>query len=112
MIRFMLLISLDRGPENALVTSICERDGVKTVSKRVVYGEGTKKLKEMKDNLKDLRDRGINVVDSYIDGDCFVMPFVDAPIAMNALKDVLEREYGREFTDDEFQKLPAEEIKG
>lgn len=29
-----------------------------------------------------------------------------------ALKDVLEREYGREFTDDEFQKLLAEEIKG
>ena len=41
-----------------------------------------------------------------------MMPFVDAPIAMNALKDVLEREYGREFTDDEFQKLLAEEIKG
>ena len=85
-------ISLDRGPENALVTSICERDGVKTVSKRAVYGEGTKKLKEMQDNLKDLRDRGINVVDSYIDGDCFVMPFVDAPIAMNALKELAKRD--------------------
>lgn len=85
-------ISLDRGPENALVTSICERDGVKTVSKRAVYGDGTKKLKEMQDNLKDLRDRGINVVDSYIDGDCFVMPFVDAPIAMNALKELAKRD--------------------
>lgn len=85
-------ISLDRGPENALVTSICERDGVKTVSKRAVYGEGTKKLKEMQDNLKDLRDRGINVVDSYIDGDCFVMPFVDVPIAMNALKELAKRD--------------------
>ena len=85
-------ISLDRGPENALVTSICERDGVKTVSKRAVYGEGTKKLKEMQDNLKDLRDRGINVVDSYIDGDCFMMPFVDAPIAMNALKELTKRD--------------------
>ena len=74
------------------MTSICERDGEKTVSKRAVYGEGTKKLKEMQDNLKDLRDRGINVVDSYIDGDCFMMPFVDAPIAMNALKELAKRD--------------------
>ena len=40
----------------------------------------------MQDNLDDLHKRGINVVESHIDGGRFVMPFVDTPIAMNELK--------------------------
>lgn len=46
-------ISLDRGHDNALVTSICEHDGVRNVIKRAVYKEGIHKLKEMQDNLDD-----------------------------------------------------------
>lgn len=85
-------ISLDRGRENALVTSICEHDGVRTVTKRAIYEEGASKLKEMQDNLDDLHERGINVVESHIDGDSFNMPFVDAPIAMNELKLIGKRD--------------------
>ncbi len=81
-------ISLDRGRQNALVTSICEQEGVKTVSKKALYKEGLPKLEAMQDNLLDLRERGIHVVDANIVDGCFVMPFVDAPIAMNALKDL------------------------
>lgn len=79
-------ISLDRGRENALVTSICGHDGKRTVAKRAIYEEGSRKLREMQDNLDDLHKRGINVVESHIDGERFAMPFVDAPIAMNELK--------------------------
>lgn len=79
-------ISLDRGRENALVTSICGHDGKRTVAKRAIYEEGSRKLREMQDNLKNLHKRGINVVESHIDGESFAMPFVDAPIAMNELK--------------------------
>lgn len=79
-------ISLDRGRENALVTSICGHDGKRTVAKRAIYDEGNRKLREMQDNLDGLHKRGINVVESHIDGGRFVMPFVDAPIAMNELK--------------------------
>lgn len=79
-------ISLDRGRENALVTSICGHDGKRTVAKRAIYEEGSRKLREMQDNLDDLHKRGINVVESHIDGGRFVMPFVDVPIAMNELK--------------------------
>ncbi len=85
-------ISLDRGRDNALVTSICGHDGVINVSKRAVYEEGIHKLNEMQDNLKDLQNRGINVVESYINNDTFVMPYVDAPVAMNALKAVAKRD--------------------
>lgn len=85
-------ISLDRGHENALVTSICEYDGVRNVLKRAVYKEGIHKLKEMQDNLNDLHARGINVVDSCVDGDTFVMPYVDAPVAMNELKAIAKKD--------------------
>lgn len=71
---------------NALVTSICGHDGKRTVAKRAIYEEGSRKLREMQDNLDDLHKRGINVAESHIDGGRFVMPFVDTPIAMNELK--------------------------
>ena len=85
-------ISLDRGHDNALVTSICEYDGVRNVLKRAVYKEGIHKLKEMQDNLNDLHARGINVVDSSVENDTFVMPYVDAPVAMNELKAIAKKD--------------------
>ena len=85
-------ISLDRGHENALVTSICEHDGIRSVLKKAVYHEGIHKLNEMQDNLGDLSERGINVVDSCVDGDTFVMPYVDAPVAMNELKAIAKKD--------------------
>lgn len=85
-------ISLDRGHENALVTSICEHDGVRSVLKKAVYQEGIHKLNEIQDNLKDLSERGINVVDSCVHGDTFAMPYVDAPVAMNELKAIAKKD--------------------
>ncbi|MFR2706366.1 MAG: adenylyltransferase/cytidyltransferase family protein [Lachnospira eligens] len=85
-------ISLDRGHDNALVTSICEYDGVRNVIKRAVYKEGIHKLKEMQDNLYDLHTRGINVVDSSVENDIFIMPYVDAPVAMNELKAIAKKD--------------------
>ena len=85
-------ISLDRGQENALVTSIFEREGIKEVSKKAIYAEGIKKLEDMQDNMQNLRDHGINVIDSQVRGDEFVMPYCEAPIAMNALKLIAKRD--------------------
>lgn len=85
-------ISLDRGHDNALVTSICEHDGVRNVIKRAVYKEGIHKLKEMQDNHNDLHTRGINVVDSSVENDIFIMPYVDAPVAMNELKAIAKKD--------------------
>lgn len=85
-------ISLDRGHDNALVTSICEHGGVRNVLKKAVYKEGIHKLKEMQDNLNDLHVRGINVVDSSVENNTFVMPYVDAPVAMNELKAIAKKD--------------------
>ena len=85
-------ISLDRGYDNALVTSICEHGGVRNVLKKAVYKEGIHKLKEMQDNLNDLHARGINVVDSSVENNTFIMPYVDAPVAMNELKAIAKKD--------------------
>lgn len=85
-------ISLDRGKENALVTSICECNGIKSVYKKAIYQEGIKKLKELQDNLNNLKMREINVVESDLINDTFVMPYLDKPIAMNALKEVAKKD--------------------
>lgn len=85
-------LSLDRGKENALVTSICEEDGIRKVYKQAIYKEGTEKLARMQENLENLRTRGISVVKSQVVGERFIMPYVQAPIAMNALKELAKRD--------------------
>lgn len=85
-------LSLDRGKENALVTSICEEDGIRKVYKQAIYKEGIGKLKQMQENLDALSRRGISVVSSQVVGERFVMPYVKAPVAMNALKELAKRD--------------------
>lgn len=109
-------ISMDRGRENAVVTVICENNGEsgnkinheissikaetncninnksKIVYKQPVYPDGIHKLKAMQDNLDDLHSRGINVVNSYIEGDKFIMPYIDKPVAMIKLKEIAKKD--------------------
>ena len=83
-------VSMERGPENAMVTDI-EMNNNLSVCKMPVYKEGLAKLNAMQDNLEELRARGIRVVDSYIDGNRFIMPYIDLPVAMIELKEVAKQ---------------------
>ena len=106
-------LSMDRGRENALVTGICCGGGsgkltdniyddekissdnkkkLSTVYKKAIYEEGIGKRKQMQHNHEELRSRGIQVVDSYIEDDKFIMPYVDAPVAMIALKELAKKD--------------------
>lgn len=106
-------LSMDRGRENALVTGICCGGGsgkltdniyddekissdnkkkLSTVYKKAIYEEGIVKLKQMQHNHEELRSRGIQVVDSYIEDDKFIMPYVDATVAMIALKELAKKD--------------------
>ena len=89
---FHATISMDRGRSNALVTSICENNGIKKVYKSAIFPEGIEKLGVMQENLNYLSHRGINVVESKIEKDSMIMPYVDKPIAMNALKLLAKRD--------------------
>ena len=95
---------MDRGRENAVVTVICDKNyyesknkldaetNYKIVYKQPVYPDGIHKLKAMQDNLDDLHSRGINVVNSYIEGDKFIMPYIDKPVAMIKLKEIAKKD--------------------
>lgn len=85
-------ISLDRGKENALVTSICEQEDGRKVYKRAIYEEGIGKLKKIQENSEELHNRGIHVVSSHLENENLVMPYIDVPVAMNALKDLAKRD--------------------
>ena len=106
-------LSMDRGRENALVTGICccggsgkltdniyddekissdNKKKLSTVYKKAIYEEGIVKLKQMQHNHEELRSRVIQVVDSYIEDDKFIMPYVDAPVAMIALKELAKKD--------------------
>lgn len=112
-------ISMDRGRDNALVTGICEDEyhsdrlnvifnknicndkydckqiddsTSRYVYKKAIYDEGIVKLSQIQNNHDELRSRGIHVVDSYIAGDKLVMPYVDAPVAMIALKELAKKD--------------------
>lgn len=106
-------LSMDRGRENALVTGICccggsgkltdniyddekissdNKKKLSTVYKKAIYEEGIVKLKQMQHNHEELRSRGIQVVDSYIEDDKFIMPYVDATVAMIALKELAKKD--------------------
>lgn len=79
-------LSLDRGKENALVTSIKERDGVKTVSKTAIYPEGVEKVNGFVEKFEYLKKHGVKVVDYKISDGSFVMPFYNLPVATNGLR--------------------------
>lgn len=106
-------LSMDRGRENAMVTGICccggsgkltdniyddekissdNKKKLSTVYKKAIYEEGIVKLKQMQHNHEELRNRGIQVVDSYIEDDKFIMPYVDATVAMIALKELAKKD--------------------
>ena len=64
----------------------------KTVYKKAIYPEGLGKLEIIRDNQFELQRHGINVVDSHIEGDKLVMPYIDKPVAMLKLKDIAKRD--------------------
>lgn len=66
-------VSMERGREHALATIIRNDD---TVAKIALYPEGKVKLQQMIDNDRDLRSHGITVVNAKLEGDTYVMPYI------------------------------------
>jgi len=78
--------SVERGREDALFTMIHDC-GV--VEKRAVYPEGRKRLRELYEHGMELKSRGISVVDSRLDEDAYVMPFIHAQVGQIYLNNLL-----------------------
>lgn len=78
--------SLDRGKENAIITTIYESG---KVCKKAPYKEGEKRLKNLIENGKKLARRGIDVVDAKIVQGTYITPFIEAPTGQVYLEQLL-----------------------
>lgn len=104
-------LSMDRGPEYAVAT-IIRSDG--RVEKRAVYPEGRKRLQNLIENSEDLKKHGLNVVDGWMQGDSYIMPYVKGEVALSHLRKLLYQNRELFITEmDHFrdQILKSSEIK-
>lgn len=85
-------ISMDRGRENAMATIIRDNG---TVEKRVLYDEGKEKLQDLKKNAEDLRAHGLNVLEAEIQGNSYIMPYMDSEILMIYLQGLVKTNLDR-----------------
>jgi cytidyltransferase-like protein len=70
--------SLDRGREDAMFT-ILRKSGI--VEKRAAYPEGEKRLEEIARNHRELKERGISVIDGLMEDGSYKMKYVKDEIA-------------------------------
>lgn len=102
--------SLDRGPEQALITVIHSNE---TVTKQAAYPEACKRLQLLHDNMEKLKALGIPVVDSQLEDGVFTMPYIDAETGEQYLKRLLESDVDAYLEKmDEFHKLVKKSAEG
>lgn len=71
--------SVDRGKEDAFFTIIYDDQ---KVEKRAVYQDGKRRLEKLIQNGADLESRGIHMVPAHMEGEAYVMPYVQAESAI------------------------------
>lgn len=78
--------SMERGKENAMFT-IIRRDN--KVEKRAVYDEGKEKLEQLLENNTYLQKHGVNMIGAGVEGDAYVMPYVQGEAVTEYLRRML-----------------------
>ena len=79
--------SLDRGPENAMITVVHDNG---TVTKEAAYAEGRGHLRQLESNMQSLQNAGVPVVEGKLDDDCrYIMPYIREMTGQVYLKDLL-----------------------
>lgn len=82
--------SMDRGPEQALLT-IIYKSGI--VEKRAVHAKGVERLKNLITHGMNLSAHGISVVDAALDqNNSYIMPYIDAEVGQLYLKRLLHED--------------------
>ena len=79
--------SLERGREDALLT-IIRKSGI--VEKKAVYPEGKERIKQIEAHSRELKERGLAVVDMEVVDDVCRMPYMKAEVGHLYLKKLLQ----------------------
>ncbi len=75
--------SMDRGPDDAMITVIHDND---TVTKQAVHVQGIKKLRQLSENMQKLKEKGVCVVEGRLENDVYSMPYIHAETGMRYLE--------------------------
>ena len=78
--------SIERGKKDALFT-IIHRNA--TVEKKAIYPEGIERLKELKENIADLKLHDVSVIEGEFSNDRYVMPYLNAEVGQIYLKRIM-----------------------
>lgn len=99
-----ITVSMERGRENALFTIIRRDD---KVEKRAVYEEGHKKLECLLENNIYLQKHGIKMVEACIEGDAYVMPYMQGEAVTDYFRRILckDKELFLQKLDDFWDKI-------
>ncbi len=106
----------DRSREEAMATII--RYG-QTVTKKALYPEGRHKINILAEHDTYLRRHHVPLVEARVEGDAYVMPYIDAVIATDYFRELLRRdrdafvrelECFRKIIVDSSEHVPYEEI--
>ena len=81
--------SIERGRNDALLTIIHENG---TVEKKALYPEGVSRIKNLSENILDLKLRGVPVIEGELLGDRYVMPYIKSEVGQIYLKRILSED--------------------
>ncbi len=85
-------ISYDRGEEYACATIIGNDD---VVIKKAVYPQGNKHIRQLADNMQDLKSHNVPVVEGRLENDAYIMPYLSGKTGNLYLQELLLRDVDR-----------------
>lgn len=85
-------VSTDRGREQSFATVIYDNQ---IVEKRALFAQGQESIAGQCGNLKDLKERGIPVIEAERIENIISMPYIEYPTLSNVLKLLVQKDTGR-----------------
>lgn len=111
-----ITVQSDRDPAGAMATVLRDR---KSVSKRALYSEGSRKVNDLMKHWEYLRRHDVPMVEAHVEDDAFVMPCVNGRIATEYFRNLLrsdresfvkELEAFKRIIEGSSEHVPYEEV--
>lgn len=106
----------DRGQDGAMATLIKYK---KWAAKKALYPEGRERIRALSENAEYLKQHAVPLADGKLEGDTYVMPYIEGQIATDYFRETLrsdkaafirELEQFRQIILDSSEHVPYEEV--